>query len=327
MAAVAFRDGEYLPYADIGVGIGTHALHYGTSVFEGLRGYWSAERSELYLFRAQDHFARLLGSARFYGMTPPGSVADLCAIAREILRRSDVRQDVYVRPIQFISSEGIGLWRADLRESFVMFHAPMGKYIGEGGIRCCVSTWRRPHGSTAPTRARASEAYTPPILARREAMQAGFDEAIILTVDGRVAEGSAENIFLVIDGKLVTPSLGGDILAGITRASIIEVAERELGMLAVERDVNPSELAFAAEVFLTGTAAEVTPVIEIDRRAVGDGVPGPVTQRLAAVYDEVVHGAREEYASWLMPVYAAEGAASCGEAATADGAASGEARR
>ena len=327
MTALAFRDGELLPYADVNVGIGTHALHYGTSVFEGLRGYWNADRSELYLLRAQDHFARLLASARFFGMTLPYSVEELCEIARDLLVRSGVRHDAYVRPILFICSEGIGLWRQDLRESFVMFHAPMGKYIGEGGIRCCVSTWRRPHGSTAPTRAKIGGVYASLALARREAMQAGFDEAIILTVDGRVAEGSAENIFLVIDGKLVTPSLGGDILAGITRASIIEVAERELGMLAVERDVNPSELAFAAEVFLTGTAAEVTPVIEIDRRAVGDGVPGPVTQRLAAVYDEVVHGAREEYASWLMPVYAAEGAASCGEAATADGAAPGEARR
>ena len=309
MAAVAFRDGEYLPYTDIGVGIGTHALHYGTSVFEGLRGYWSAERSELYLFRAQDHFARLLGSARFYGMTLPGSVADLCTIAREILRRSGVRQDVYVRPIQFICSEGIGLWRADLRESFVMFHAPMGKYIGDGGIRCCVSTWRRPHGSTAPTRAKIGGVYASLALARREAMQAGFDEAITLTVDGRVAEGSAENIFLVIDGKLVTPSLGSDILAGITRAAVIELAEKELGLLTVERDVNPSELAFAEEVFFSGTAAEVTPVVEIDRRAVGDGVPGPVTLRLAAIYDDVVHGLREEYASWLLPVYAADGAA------------------
>ena len=326
MTALAFRDGELLPYADVNVGIGTHALHYGTSVFEGLRGYWNADRSELYLLRAQDHFARLLASARFFGMTLPYAVEELCEIARDLLVRSGVRHDAYVRPILFICSEGIGLWRQDLRESFVMFHAPMGKYIGEGGIRCCVSTWRRPHGSTAPTRAKIGGVYASLALARREAMQAGFDEAIILTVDGRVAEGSAENIFLVIDGKLVTPSLGGDILAGITRASIIEVAERELGMLAVERDVNPSELAFAAEVFLTGTAAEVTPVIEIDRRAVGDGVPGPVTQRLAAVYDEVVHGAREEYASWLLPVYGPQGAAPA-DHATPGAAAPGEESR
>ncbi len=304
MEALAFKDGEFVPCADVSVGIGTHALHYGTNVFEGIRGYWSAQRSELQLFRAQDHFARLLGSARFYGMTLPYSIAQLCEIAREMLGRSDVRHDVYVRPILYICSEGIGLWRADLSESFVMFHAPMGRYVGDGGVRCCVSTWRRPHGSTAPTRAKIGGVYASLALARREAMQAGFDEAITLTVDGRVAEGSAENIFLVIDGKLVTPSLGSDILAGITRATIIELAEKELGLLTVERDVNRSELAFADEVFFTGTAAEVTPVVEIDRRPVGDGPPGPVTQRLGAIYDEVVHGLREEYSSWLLPVYA-----------------------
>lgn len=331
MTVLAFRDGEFLPYADISVGIGTHALHYGTNVFEGLRGYWNAAGSELNLFRAPDHFARLLGSARFFGLKLPYSVHELCAIARELLVRSAVRHDVYVRPILFICSEGIGLWREDLRESFVMFHTPMGRYIGDGGVRCCVSTWRRPHGTTAPTRAKIGGVYASLALSRREAMEAGFDEAITLTVDGRVAEGSAENVFLVIDGKLVTPALGGDILPGITRASVIELAEKELRMRVVERDVNPSELAFAAEVFLTGTAAEVTPVLEIDRRLVGDGAPGPVTRRLAAVYDEVVHGARAEYAAWLLPVYAGAGEAAGGEAlagaATGGEASGGQAAR
>ena len=305
MTAFAFRDGEFLALSDLSVGIGTHALHYGTNVFEGLRGYWEPGHEELYVFRARDHFKRLHLSARFYGMPLPWSTDELCALTRELLARSEVRHNVYVRPILFISSEGIGLWRPGLETSFVMFHTPMGKYIAADALRCCISSWRRPHGTTAPTRAKVGGVYASLALARREAEETGFDEAITLTVDGRVAEGSAENVFLVIDGRLVTPSPGADILPGITRASVIEIAARELGMSTTERDVNPSELAFADEVFFTGTAAEVTPVVEIDRRPVGDGTPGPVTQRLAAVFQEVVHGAREDYASWLLPVYGA----------------------
>lgn len=317
MTGLAFKDGAYLPYEDLNVGIGTHALHYGTNVFEGLRGYWSEARSELFVFRAREHFARLLLSARFFGFTLTYSVDELCAIAREILVRSDVRHDVYVRPLVYVSSEGVGLWRTGLEQSFVMFHAPMGRYIAPGGVRCCVSTWRRPHDSTAPTRAKIGGVYASLALSRRQALEAGYDEAITLTLDGHVAEGSAENVFLVIDGRLVTPALGGDILAGITRASVIELAERELAMRVVERDVNASELAFAQEVFLTGTAAEVTPVLEIDRRPVGEGVTGPVTHKLAALYSDVVHGDRPEYAAWLLPVYAG------GEAAAVIGAAAG----
>lgn len=301
---VAFRDGTFVPYADMAVGFGTHALHYGTSVFEGLRAYWDGDAAELYLFRPREHFERLRGSARFFGMTPPSSTEELCRLTTELLVRSELREDAYVRPVLYKGGDGVGLWRSDLPDCFAIFAVPMGKYIGDGGIRCCVSSWRRPHGNSAPARAKIGGMYAAMALARHEALEKGFDEAILLSADGRVAEGSAENIFLVFDGKLVTPSLGGDVLAGITRASVIELAAAELGLTVVERDVNQSELTFADEVFLCGTAAEITPVVEIDHRVVGDGTVGPVTQALARVYDAVVHGRRSEYLSWCRPVYA-----------------------
>jgi branched-chain amino acid aminotransferase len=307
VSRLVFRDGEFLPYDEVRVGIGTHALHYGTNVFEGLRAYWSEDDLELYVFRAADHFRRLHRSARVYGMTLPFSVDELCAVAATLLARSDVREDTYVRPLLFFSSEVVGLWRPGLSQSFAMYSAPMGKYISDEGIRCGVSAWRRPHGNAAPTRAKIGGVYASLALARREAVEAGFDEAIMLTVDGRVAEGSAENIFLLIDGGLVTPSLGSDVLAGITRASVIELAQKELGLRVVERDVNRSELGFADEVFLCGTAAEVAPVIEIDRCPVGDGAVGPVARRLAALYREVVRGRSAGYRQWCLPAYATAG--------------------
>lgn len=310
---LAFRDGTFLPYEDVTVGIGTHALHYGTNVFEGIRAYWNHEEEKLFLFRAENHYSRLLSSARFYGMELPYSIEDLCAVTTELLRRNGVHEDAYVRPILFKSGEGIGLWRADLPESFVVFHVPMGKYIGDGGIRCCVSSWRRPHGNSAPTRAKIGGVYASMALARRDAMTAGFDEAITLTLDGRVAEGSAENIFLVIDGRLVTPSLGSDVLAGITRASVIELAGAQLGMQVTERDVNLSELFFADEVFLCGTAAEVTPVVEIDRRPVGEGVAGSITSALAALYGATVRGTVEQYGHWCREVTVNPDVASVGD--------------
>jgi branched-chain amino acid aminotransferase len=307
MTRLVFRDGEYLPYSAVTVGIGTHALHYGTNVFEGLRAYWDDGREELHLFRAPEHFARLHRSARYLGLTVPHSVDDLCAVTAQLLARSGEREDIYVRPLLFIDSEVIGLWRRGLTQSFVIFHTPMGRYIPEEGVRCGVSPWRRPLGNAAPARAKIGGVYASLAIARRDAVEAGFDEAIMLSADGHVAEGSAENIFLVIDGRLVTPSLGSDVLAGITRATVIELARKELAVDVVERDVNVAELGFADEVFLTGTAAEVTPVVEVDRRPVADGAPGPLTLRLASLYGDATHARLPAYAGWCLPVYGSSG--------------------
>jgi branched-chain amino acid aminotransferase len=307
MPRLVFKDGEFLPYDDVKVGLGTHALNYGTNVFEGLRAYWDAEARELYLFRAPEHFTRLHRSARFLGLTAPHDADELCRLTAQLLARSGEREDIYVRPLLFVDSEVIGLWRRGLTQSLVIYHAPMGRYIPEEGVRCGISSWRRPFGNAAPARAKIGGVYASLAIARRDAVEAGYDEAIMLSADGHVAEGSAENIFVVSDGVVVTPSLGSDVLAGITRATVIELAARELGLLVVERDVNVSELGFADEVFLTGTAAEVTPVVEIDRRPVGEGVPGPLTLRLAALYGDAVHGRLPGYEAWCLAVYGTAG--------------------
>jgi branched-chain amino acid aminotransferase len=300
----AFLDGGYVPLNDVTVGITSHAFNYGTNVFEGLRAYWDADAAELNLFRADRHYVRLHHSARFYDMELPYSVEELCQITRRLLSRDAVRQDVYIRPLLFKSSEGIGLWREGLEDSFAIFYVPMGKYITDGGIRCCVSPWRRPDGNVAPARAKIGGMYAPMALARHEAMAHGFDEALMLTADGKVAEGTGENIFLAQDGVLVTPAPGEDLLAGITRACLIELATEELGIAVVERSVNRSELYTSDEIFLCGTAAEVTPVLEIDHRAIGDGGIGPLSAAVRDLYAGVVRGRNDAYVKWCLPVYA-----------------------
>ena len=202
----------------------------------------------------------------------------------------------------FKSSSGIGLWREGLEDSFVIYQAPMGDYHAGSGIRCCVSSWRRAEGNAAPARAKVGGIYAAMALARHEAMSLGFDEAITLTASGRVAEGTAENIFLVFGDEIVTPDLGEDLLGGITRASLIELMRKEFGLSVTERSVNRSELYFADEVFLCGTAAEVTPVLEIDGRVIGDGEMGVTTRAVRELYLDVVHGRLPAYLHWCRPV-------------------------
>jgi branched-chain amino acid aminotransferase len=301
VTGLAFRDGRFLPFDDITIGIGTHAFNYGTSVFEGMRAYWNDASEQLLMFRPEEHFARLHCSARLFGMHLPHTVEELCDITSELLVRNGERQNTYIRPVLFKSSPGIGLWRDGLDDSFVIYQLPMGDYHAGTGIRCCVSSWRRAEGNAAPARAKVGGIYAAMALARYEAMSLGFDEAITLTANGRVAEGTAENIFLVFGDEVVTPDLGEDLLAGITRATIIELMRSDLGLRVTERSVNRSELYFADEVFMCGTAAEVTPVLEIDGRTIGDGGMGVTAKVVRDLYLDVVGGRREKYLPWCRP--------------------------
>jgi branched-chain amino acid aminotransferase len=302
VSGLAYWDGRFVPFDDITVGIGTHAFSYGTSVFEGIRAYWSARSAQLLLFRPEEHFSRLRSAARMFGMSLPCPMDELCELAVDLLARNDSQENVYVRPVLFKSSSGIGLWRDGLEDSFVIYQVPMGDYHTSSGIRCCVSSWRRPEGNAAPARAKIGGIYAAMALARYEAMSLGYDEAITLTADGHVAEGTAENIFVVSGDTVVTPDLGQDVLGGITRASIIELMRTELGLDVVERSVNRSELYFADEVFLCGTAAEVTPVLEIDGRPIGDGAQGQTTGLVRDLYLLAVHGELPRYLSWCRAV-------------------------
>ncbi|MBI2940192.1 MAG: branched-chain amino acid transaminase [Chloroflexi bacterium] len=309
----AYFNGEFVPLAEAKISIMTHTFNYGTGCFEGIRGYWNADEEQLYLFRMPEHFGRLARSGRILGIALPDSTAELCRITIELIRRNNPREDVYIRPIAYKKSEVIGVRLHNLEDGFAIFTAPFGKYIdAQGGCRCCTSSWRRVDDNAIPARAKVTGIYVNSALAKTEAQLNGFDEAIMLTHDGHVSEGSGENIFLYADGALVTPGSSENILLGITRATVIQIAREELGIPTIERSIDRSELYSAAEVFLTGTAAEITPVAEIDRRTVGNGGIGPLTAQLQEIFFNIVRGKQRKYREWCTPVYAVSHSGSAG---------------
>ncbi len=295
----AFFQGRLVPLEEAKVGVMTHAFNYGTAVFEGIRGNWNADDGCLYLFRMHEHYERLARSCRILGLDLREPLHRLCELTVEIVERSGYEEDVYIRPMVYLSSEVLGVRLHGLESDLVIFIAPFGPYLDiDKGARCHTSSWRRVDDLGIPPRAKVTGIYVNSALAKTEAELNGFDEAIVLNADGHVSEGSGENIFLVRDGKLVTPSPSDNILEGITAATVMELAANELGIETVERSVDRSELYIASEVFMTGTAAHLTPVTEIDRRAIGDGEPGPVTRELSRLFFDVIRGKSEKYRQW-----------------------------
>jgi branched-chain amino acid aminotransferase len=282
----------------------THALHYGTGCFEGIRAYWNPNQEQLFAILVKPHFARLRQSAKILQIELPYSDEEMVDATVEILRRNGYREDVYIRPLAFKSAEEIGVRLHNLKASFAIYTAPFGAYVDvEKGIRCMVSSWRRIDDNAAPARAKVTGIYVNSALAKTEANQNGFDEAIVLTQDGHVSEGSAENLFIIRDGVLMTPPASDNILEGVTRKVIMELAGDDLGLKVVERSIDRSELYIAEEVFLCGTGAQVSPVLEIDRRTVGDGDMGPITRELQKLYFDICYGRVEERLDWLTPIY------------------------
>jgi len=300
----AFFRGELVPLRDARVSVMTHAFNYGTAVFEGIRAYWNPEQGQLWALDLVPHYERLKASGRFLMMDVPYTAEQLAAKTVEVLRRDGLREDVYVRPLIYKSSETIGVRLHNLDADVVIFGVPFGQYIDtEGGIRAQVSTWRRTDDNAIPARGKITGAYVNGALAKSEAQLNGFDEAIVLTQDGHVSEGSAENLFVVRNGVLVTPAVTDNILEGITRRRLIHVARERLGLVVEERTIDRTELYNADEVFLCGTGAQISPVVEIDRRQIGLGRPGPVTRQLSDLYFEAVRGRVDAYRDWLTPVY------------------------
>jgi len=291
-------------YHDVHIGVMTHALHYGTGCFEGIRAYWNPAQEQLYVLEAEAHYSRLRRSAAILQLELPYTNAELIRWTAEILRRNDARTDTYIRPFVFVSAEEIGVRLHNLKESFAIYTAPFGAYVDvEKGIRCMVSSWRRIDDNAAPARAKVTGIYINSALAKTEANQNGFDEAIVLTQEGHVSEGSAENLFIIRDGVLITPPASDNILEGVTRKVIMELGRDDLGLQVIERSIDRSELYVADEVFLCGTGAQVSPVLEIDRRAIGDGEMGPITRELQKLYFDICYGRVEERLDWLTPIY------------------------
>jgi branched-chain amino acid aminotransferase len=301
-----YADGRFLKYEDAKVGLLTHGLQYGTGCFEGIRGYWVPEERELFLVLIRDHYERLATSAKILTMKLPNSVDELVEITTELCVRNRYETNVYVRPFAYKAAEDVGVRLHNVPDAFAIVPIPFTHYVdGTRGLHVCVSSWRRTDDTMAPPRAKITGLYVNSALAKSEAIQNGFDEAILLSHDGHVAEGSAENIFLVRRGVLYTPDPSQNVLEGVTRRAIMEIARDELGMAIVERSIDRGELYAADEVFFTGTAVGICSVSSIDRRLVGDGSVGPVTRKLGSIYDRIVTGQDSRYEAWLTRAYAA----------------------
>ncbi|MFH1652160.1 MAG: branched-chain amino acid transaminase [Chloroflexota bacterium] len=303
MPSYAYFRKEFVPLEEARVGVMTHALHYGTAIFEGIRGNWNEKKKQMYLFRLAEHYQRLERGCRVMKIELAHSVEEMCRITVELARKCAFKEDIYVRPLAFKSSQALGVRLHNLEDDFLVFPIPWGPYLDMDKARCAVSSWHRPGDNVIPPQVKITGLYANNALAKTEAIQNGYDEAIMLSPDGHVSEGSGENIFLVIGGKLVTPAVSSNILPGITRDTVITLAQQELGIEVVERQVDRSELYTADECFLTGTAAHLTPVAEIDQRKVGDGEIGKITASLQALYADVIRGDSDKYLGWGTPVY------------------------
>jgi branched-chain amino acid aminotransferase len=300
---VAYLDGQFVPIEEARISIATHAFNYGTGCFEGIRGYWNSEHEQVYLVKLHHHFRRLLNSCRLFRIDIGMTAEDLCDIAVELVRRGHYREDVYVRPIAYKASPVIRVGLLGLEDAFCCYTAPMGAYHDlRQGLSVTVSGWRRNDDNSIPARAKATGGYINAALAIADAQAAGFDEAIMLTQDGHISEASSANIFLVMNGRLITPAVADDILVGITRGALIEVAGR-LGIPLQERRVDRTELYVADEIFLCGTGVQVSPVTNVDGRMIGDGKMGEITRAIQDLYLAGAHGEAEEFRHWLTPVY------------------------
>ncbi len=306
----AYFEGNIVPYSEAKVGVATHALNYGTAAFGGVRAYWNPDEEQLFIFRPRDHFIRLLNSAKLILAEIPHTPESLIEIALELLRVEGYREDVYIRPLIYKAEEGIGVRLHDLRDEITIFALPFTRYVDrDDRAHVTISSWRRIDDNAVPARGKISGAYVNSALIKTDAMQAGFDEALVLTNEGHISEGSAENVFMLRDGVLVTPPITDNILEGITRRTIITLARELLGLEVVERPIDRTEVYLCEELFLTGTAAQVTAVTRVDHRPIGSGDMGPVTARLRQAYQDVVRGRLPAYRDWNEPVYQKESSA------------------
>jgi len=300
----AYFEGKIVPYSEAKVGVATHALNYGTGAFAGIRAYWNDEEDQLFIFRPFDHFTRFLNSAKLLLMDLGVDQEQLTKITVDLLRTEGYKQNVYIRPLAYKSDELIGVRLHDLKESFTIFAIPFDRYVkNDESAHVTFSSWRRVDDNMIPARGKITGTYINSAFIKTDASNAGFDEALVLNVDGHLSEGSAMNFFMVRDGIVLTPPVTDNILEGITRRTIIELAQAELGLEVVERSIDRTEIYLADEIFLTGTAAQVTAVTKVDHRVTGSGVMGPITTQLKSIFANVVRGKVAQYRHWNHPVY------------------------
>ena len=301
-AEFIWLDGKFVKWEDANVPIFTHALHYGTAIFEGIRAY-SSKNNELYVFRLAEHMNRLLRSAQIYRINVNYSAKDLCDATVELLRKNNVHQSCYIRPINFVGLHGIDLnVTLDSPTYCAIIVFPFAKYFSEEGINVGVSSWRRINDTSIPPMAKASGNYLNSVLATQESKRHGFDESVMLDQEGNISEAPGENIFLVRNQSIYTPYIGNSALEGITRNTTFEIAVN-LGYSIAERPISRSELYIADELFLTGTAAEIVGIRSVDGHTVGDGKEGQITRRIRQAYSRIVMAEEPRFSSWLTSVW------------------------
>jgi len=303
MTEYVLMDGKFVEEKDANISVRTHAFLYGTSVFEGIRAYWNNEEKQLYIFRMKEHYERLHRSAKIMHMHPAYSVQEMCDMTTELLAKNASEADTYIRPTLYKSGHTIGP-KLTGPDSFLVFTCALGNYVDiSKGLKVCVSSWKRLDDNTIPPRAKVSGAYANTALIITEALNAGYDEALVLASDGHVTEGSAMNFFIVQNGKLITSPITDNILVGVTRDTIKQIAQNEFGLEVIERSIDRTELYLSDEAFYCGTGAQVSPITSIDSRILGDGNIGPITQKIQSLYFDIVKGKVEKYKNWCVPVY------------------------
>ena len=294
-------DGKYVTLDKANVPITTHAIHYGTSVFEGIRAYWNNQN--LFVFRLEEHVKRFRQSGQFYNISLNFSNKEICNAIIGICKKNKLKKSCYIRPFYFVGEYGINLHVTEKAPTRVaIFTFPFGDLFNKNGISAGISSWRKFSDLSTPPQAKMGGNYLNSIIATQEAKRNGFDEAVLLDLQGNVSEAPGENIFIVRDGKIITPPLNSSALEGITRDAVIKIG-KDLEMLVLETSITRSELMMADEVFLTGTAAEITPINAIDGKKIGNGKAGIVTKKIMVEYQEIVMNKREVYQHWLTPVY------------------------
>ena len=301
----AYFEGQIVPFENATVSVMTHALNYGTAVFGGLRGYWNSDEEQLYLFRPLDHFERFLQSASLLRMTLPHTPETLTEVLRQLIQAEGYQTNCYVRPLAYKSSEMIGVKLHGVDDEITMFSIPFGSYVDdkEEGMHVGFSAWRRVDDNAIPARGKIAGSYVNSALIKSDALLAGYDEALVLTQDGHLSESSAANVFIVRRGQLITPAVNGDVLEGITRRTVIELAREELGLTVVERAIDRTEVYVADEMFMCGTGVQIAAVTQVEHRNVGTGKMGEVTRALSSVFYDVVTGRNPKYRHFLSPVY------------------------
>lgn len=300
----AFFQGEIVPIDKAKIDIRTNALQYGTAVFEGIRSYYNSDKGKNYVFRMREHYQRFLRNARILMIDIDLSLDELSDITLKLLKKEDYKEDSYIRPFAYNSGLKIGPKLIDNEQDVFIYTIPLGEYLDTSkAIDVCVSSWTRIPDNCIPPRAKISGSYINSALQKTEALLNGFDEALVLSSDANhVSEGSAMNVFIARGGKLITPPVTDDILEGITRDTVIKIAQDELDLEVIERSVDRTELYSAEEMFFCGTGAQISPIGSVDRRTIGDGKMGVLTKKIQDLYFKIVKGKIEKYSSWCTAV-------------------------